>query len=396
MAWGGMLLDWLGLLVRWTHVVAGIAWIGASFYFIALDAGLKPNPRLDARVKGEAWQVHGGGFYQIQKYQVAPDFLPADLTWFKWEAYATWIFGFILLVLIYYLHPNLYLIDRHVLDLKPVEAVSIGAGSLAAGWAIYDSLCRSRLGRDSRALAITGFALLVLAIVGYTHVFSGRGAFIEVGALVGSIMVGNVFFIIIPNQKIVVADLLAGRTPDPALGAQAGQRSLHNNYLTLPVVFTMIGNHYAFTYGTRWNWLILTAVFVAGFLVRHWFNLRHADAAAPWWLWPAAGVPILVAALPAVLSAVPPGSNVPVTFAQVQAIIAQRCQACHSAQPRFPGIAAPPAGVMFDTPREIAAQAPLIQAMAVATHTMPLNNVTRITTAERATLGAWIAAGARR
>ena len=390
-----MLLDWVGLIVRWTHVIAGIAWIGSSFYFIALDASLKPHPRLDARVKGEAWQVHGGGFYQMQKFVVAPDYLPEHLTWFKWEAYSTWIFGFILLVLLYYVNPDFYLIDKSVLPLSPVAAVAIGVVSLAAGWVIYDLLCKSWIGQETIRLAVVGFVLLVAAAYGYTHVFSGRGAFIHIGALVGSIMVGNVFFIIIPNQRVVVRDLLAGRTPDPALGAQAKQRSVHNNYLTLPVVFVMLSNHYAFTYSTRWSWAVLAAVFIASFLVRHWFNTRHTGAKPAWWLWPAAAVPLVLAAALTFLgqpSAQASAEAVP--FSRVQQIVAVRCAVCHAARPTFAGIEAAPNGVMLDTPARIVSLAPKIFAQAVATQTMPLGNLTNITAAERAALGAWVKEGA--
>jgi len=396
----GMVLDWIGLVVRWTHVVAGIAWIGSSFYFIALDASLKPDKRLDRRVSGEAWQVHGGGFYQIQKYTVAPDFLPDHLTWFKWEAYSTWIFGFILLVLVYYVNPSLYLLDTAVANISPFDAVPLAAFSLLLGWLAYDALCRSWIGRETGRLALTGFVLLVLITFGYTHVFSGRGAFIQVGALVGTIMVANVSVIIIPNQRKTIDALLAGREPDPAWGYQAKQRSIHNNYLTLPVVFTMLSNHYSFTYETRWNWLVLACVFIASFLVRHWFNTMHTGRIPDWWLWPAAGVPVFLAMLLTVFgqSAVPlpPGSAaLPATFAEVQQIVQQRCHVCHSAHPSYLGFSQAPKGVMFDTPAQIALLSQQIYAQAVKTHAMPLNNVTRITDAERGALGIWVAGGSK-
>ncbi len=394
--WQSVLTDWIELIVRWTHVVTGIAWIGASFYFIALDAGLQPNPRLDPRVKGEAWQVHGGGFYHIQKFTAAPEYLPQTLTWFMWEAYSTWIFGFALLVLIYYLHPEIYLIDRSVADLSPVAAVVIAAGSLVAGWFGYDTLCRSRIGQDGRRLAIAGLVLLLGVCYGYAHIFSGRGAFIQVGALVGTIMVANVLLVIIPNQRLIVADLIAGRVPDPALGAAGKHRSVHNNYLTLPVVFTMISNHYAFTYATQWNWLILVAVFVTSFLVRHWFNLHHAGLHPGWWLWPAAAVPILaLIGFTVVQQAQSMAGAGHVSFADVRGIIDTRCHTCHAAHPQFPGIDEAPKGVMFDTPEQIKVNAERIYAQAVTTEAMPLGNLTEITPEERAALGAWYAAGAR-
>ena len=391
----GMLTDWVELIVRWTHVIAGIAWIGSSFYFVALDASLQPHPRLDKRVKGEAWQVHGGGFYQMQKFTVAPDYLPDHLTWFKWEAYSTWIFGFILLVLVYYANATVYLIDPAVMKLDALDAVGIGIASLAAGWLIYDQLCKSPIGRDTRRLATVGFVLLVLATFFYLHVFSGRGAFVHVGALVGSIMVGNVFFIIIPNQKIVVRDLIAGRVPDPKLGEQAKQRSIHNNYLTLPVVFVMLSNHYAFTYSTKYAALVLAAVFIAGFLVRHWFNLGHAGLKPDWRLWPAAAVPMALAAALTILGQPSRGAAVgKVEFAQVQKIVGERCAVCHAAHPTFAGIDEAPKGMLLDTPDRIVAHAAQIQQQAVVARIMPLNNLTNITEEERQMLAGWFAAGA--
>lgn len=393
-----LLLDWVSLLVRWTHVVAAIAWIGSSFYFIALDAGLTPNARLDPRVKGEAWQVHGGGFYNIQKFSVAPEFMPDHLTWFKWEAYGTWIFGFALLVLTYYLNPSVYLIDPSVMNIRPADAVPAAAASMVIGWFAYDLLCRSWFGRETGRLAVSGFILFLAAAYGYTHVFSGRGAFIQVGALVGTIMAANVLIVIIPGQRKTVASLLRGEQPDPIHGQIAKQRSVHNNYLTLPVVFTMLSNHYSFTYASpEWSWLILACIFIASFLVRHWFNTMHAGKKPDWRLWPAAAVPIGCAialgmlgqpSLPVAEKGAPP-----IKFAEVQQIVDQRCHVCHAAKPQFPGFAEPPKGVMFDTPAQIKKQAPQIMAQAVKTHTMPLGNVTEITDAERSVLGSWIVAG---
>ncbi len=393
------LLEWASLLVRWTHVIAGIAWIGSSFYFIALDAGLQANPRLDPRVKGEAWQVHGGGFYNIQKFSVAPEFMPEHLTWFKWEAYGTWIFGFALLILTYYMNPSVYLIDPSIMNIDGADAVVAAAASLPIGWFVYDRLCRSWFGRKTARLAIAGFVLLCVATFGYTHVFSGRGAFIQVGALVGTIMAANVLVVIIPGQRKTVAALLKGEEPNPIWGQVAKQRSIHNNYLTLPVVFTMLSNHYSFTYASAtWSWLILACIFIASFLVRHWFNTLHTGATPDWRLWPAAAVPVVCAiALGAMgrpaLPAAEAGTAV-ATFADVRQIVEQRCHACHAARPVFPGFGEPPKGVMFDTAEQIRRQAPQIMAQAVQTHTMPLGNVTSITDAERSVLGSWISAGA--
>jgi uncharacterized membrane protein len=393
-----ILLDWLELFVRWTHVIAAICWIGSSFYFIALDASLKGHPRLDARVKGEAWQVHGGGFYQIQKFSVAPEFMPEDLTWFKWEAYATWGFGFALLVLVYYANASLYLIDPSVMVLQPGTAVALGLGSLVLGWLGYNALCRSRLGQDLKLLSVVGFALLIAVAFAYAQVFSGRGAFIQIGALLGTIMAANVLMIIIPNQRRVVASLLAGAAPDPKLGFVAKQRSLHNNYLTLPVLFTMLSNHYAITYQSRWNWLVLACVFCGSFLVRHWFNLLHSGAKPDWRLWPVAAVPF---AAVIVLTAVThpqarreAGAHV-TTLGEVRAIIDARCHTCHAAKPSFAAFAEPPNGVMFDTDGQVVAQAKMIYAQVVTAKAMPLGNITHITEAERANIAQWFEAGAK-
>ncbi len=385
--------DWVSLLLRWTHVVAGIAWIGSSFYFVALDAGLKRRDGLDEGVGGEAWQVHGGGFYRMQKYLVAPSFLPAELTWFKWEAYSTWIFGFALLVVTYYAQPQLYLVDPAVCDLSTGVAVIIALLTFPVGWLVYDLLCRSALGRSPLSLSIAGFVLLLAVIWGLTHLFGGRGAYMQIGALVGTIMVANVFFIIIPNQTRIVAALLAGETPDPRLGIQGKQRSLHNNYLTLPVVFLMISNHYPSVSSGPLNWLVISGVFVVGFLVRHFFNLKHSGR-MEWRLFPAAGA-VTVALVVVTLPHQTELTGGAVEFAQVQQIVEARCQVCHSATPRFQGIAEPPKGVMFDTPAEIVAHASQIYTQAVASRAMPLSNLTGITEKERQTLGIWIAAGSK-
>jgi uncharacterized membrane protein len=398
-AWNPILSDWIGLVVRWIHLITGIAWIGASFYFIHLDASLRRSGGLPAGVGGEAWQVHGGGFYRMQKYLVAPPELPKDLTWFKYEAYSTWLSGFVLLGLIYYLGADLYLIDRSVLDLPVWAAIAISILSLALGWLIYDQLCKSSLGANTALLCALGFVFLVAASWGYTRAFSGRGAYIHAGALIGTIMVANVFFVIIPNQKIVVADLIAGRKPDPALGEQAKQRSLHNNYLTLPVLFLMISNHYPLSFATRWNWLIVALVIIVGAVIRHFYNMRHAGMPSPWWTW---GVAAAGMALVVWLSAAPPGPEeqaaslapAPVDFVEVENIVLSRCSMCHAAEPLWEGIAAPPKGVRLDTPEMIRRHAPEIRLQATLSHAMPPGNLTEISPEERNILAAWIAAGA--
>jgi uncharacterized membrane protein len=399
--WDPIVWDWIDLVVRWIHLMTGIAWIGASFYFIHLDASLRQPGRLPPGVAGEAWQVHGGGFYRMQKYVVAPAELPKALTWFKYEAYSTWISGFVLLVLIYYLSADLFLIDPAVMALPVWAAILISVASLALGWVIYDRLCKSRLGESTALLCALGFVFLVAASWGYTQVFSGRGAYIHAGSLIGTIMVANVFFVIIPNQKIVVADLIAGRTPDPALGQQAGQRSLHNNYLTLPVLFLMISNHYPLSFGARWNWVIVAVVIVVGAVIRHFYNMRHAGRPSPWWTWAVAtaGMALVVwlsAAAPVEeeLAAAPQAAAQPVSFVEVENIVLSRCSMCHAAEPFWEGIAAPPKGIRLDTPEMIRKHAPEIQLQATLTHAMPPGNVTEISPEERQILSAWIAAGA--
>ncbi len=391
-----LLIDWAGLILRWLHVITGIAWIGSSFYFIFLDASLRARKTMPEGVVGDSWQVHGGGFYQMQKFAVAPPEMPKELHWFKYEAYFTWITGFLLLALLYYLGADLFLIDPAVMDIDPNLAVLIGIASLAGGWVIYDRLCKSPLGHNQAALSLAGFVLLIAATWGYTQVFSGRGAFVHAGALIGTIMVGNVFFIIIPNQKKIVADLLAGRAPDPTLGKAGKQRSVHNNYLTLPVIFVMVSTHYPMTFDSRWNWLILASVVIVGAVVRHFYNLKHAGKGEQYWLLPVAGAFMLVA----IGLSLPPRSKVAledipqVSFAEVRRIIDVRCAVCHSATPSFEGFDKPPAGVVFDTLREIELSTQRIRAQTVNTRAMPLGNITEMTDAERQTLADWLARGA--
>ena len=392
-----VLWEWLSLVIRWLHVITGIAWIGSSFYFVHLDASLRQRDGLPAGVGGETWQVHGGGFYQMRKYLVAPAELPEQLTWFKWEAYTTWISGFFLLVVVYFAGSELYLIDREVLALPPWAAISIGLGALGFGWLAYDLLCRSPLGARDDTLAALVFCLLVACGWGLTQVFSGRGAFILTGSLIGTVMVANVFFVIIPNQKKVVADLISGREPDPALGAQAKQRSLHNNYLTLPVLFLMISGHYPLAFATRWNWLIVAIVIAVGAVIRHFFNTRHAGGKSPWWTWAAAAAGMLAIVW---LSTAGPHSDESaaaapaVSFAAVEEVILSRCSMCHAEETVWEGVPRAPKHVMLDTPERIRLQAAAIVAQAAWSRAMPPGNVTEITREERALLAAWLAAGA--
>jgi uncharacterized membrane protein len=384
-------------ILRWLHVIAGIAWIGSSFYFIHLDLSLKPRPGLPPGVKGDEWQVHGGGFYHMMKYLVAPAQMPDSLTWFKWEAYTTWLSGFALLVLVYYLGADLFLIDKSVLDLTAGQAAAIAFVSLVAAWLAYEGLCRSPLGRHEAALALVGYVFLVALTYGFTHVFSGRGAFTQIGALIGTIMVANVFVIIIPYQKKSVAAMLAGKEPDPAWGTLGKQRSVHNNYLTLPVVFLMLSNHYPLFFATRFNWLIVAIVLAIGPVIRHFFNSRHEGKGSPWWTW---GVAAAGMAAIAWLSAAGPRATavgaLPPTpkFAEVSDIVMSRCAMCHAAEPVWATIPAAPQGVLLDSDEHIRLHAPLIGSVAVRSNAMPPGNITEMTGAERLKLAAWLAAGA--
>jgi uncharacterized membrane protein len=384
-------------ILRWLHVIAGIAWIGSSFYFIHLDLSLKPRPGLPPGVKGDEWQVHGGGFYHMMKYLVAPAQMPDSLTWFKWEAYTTWLSGFALLVLVYYLGADLFLIDKSVLDLTAGQAAAIAFVSLVAAWLAYEGLCRSPLGRHEAALALVGYVFLVALTYGFTHVFSGRGAFTQIGALIGTIMVANVFAIIIPYQKKSVAAMLAGKEPDPAWGALGKQRSVHNNYLTLPVIFLMLSNHYPLFFATRFNWLIVAIVLAIGPVIRHFFNSRHEGKGSPWWTW---GVAAAGMAAIAWLSAAGPRATavgaLPPTpkFAEVSDIVMSRCAMCHAAEPVWATIPAAPQGVLLDSDEHIRLHAPLIGIVAVRSNAMPPGNITEMTGAERLKLAAWLAAGA--
>ncbi|TWA63753.1 putative membrane protein [Azospirillum brasilense] len=383
--------EWVNFLVRWLHVVTAIAWIGSSFYFIHLDLSLRRRDGLPNGVAGEAWQVHGGGFYNMMKYTVAPPELPEKLTWFKWEAYATWLSGFCLLSVLYYHGATLYMIDPAVLDIPWWGAVLLSLGALGMGWHVYDRLCKSPLGQDDVKLAAAGFVFLVLVAWGLSHVFSGRAAMLHVGALIGTMMSANVFRIIIPNQTKAVAAMKAGQVPDPALGKQAKQRSLHNNYLTLPVVFLMISNHYPLAFGTRYSWVIVAVVLVVGAVIRHFFNSRHAGKPTPWWTWAvaAAGVAVIIGLSGAGTRTESAAAPVKVEFAQVEEVVLSRCSMCHAAQPVWEGIGVAPRGVMLDSAEAIGRHAPQIRVWAALSDAMPPGNVTGITPEERRLLAAW-------
>jgi uncharacterized membrane protein len=383
--------DWGNLLFRWLHVVAAIAWIGASFYFIALDNHLRPPAEERDRergVGGESWEVHGGGFYRVEKFLVAPEKLPSPLHWFKWEAYTTWLSGVALFIVVYYVHASTYLVDPAVRDLGTWEAIVVSVGGLAVSWVAYDVLCR--VIRDERVLAAAVFGFIVLSAWAMSELLAPRAAYVEVGGMIGTMMVGNVFFVIIPAHWELVRAKERGEEPDPIHNLRGKTRSVHNNYLTLPVVFAMLSNHFPFTYGHSYSWLILVAIMALGAWVRHYFNLRHVGRNA-WWI-------LVTAALgfAGVAVAVRPSNRVSqgstsVPFAQVQRVIEQRCVPCHSQQPTVAGFSSAPAGIRFDTRAEIEQQADRIKQQAVDTHAMPLGNATHMTQAERDLLARWLA-----
>ncbi|WP_136477455.1 urate hydroxylase PuuD [Pseudomonas sp. DG56-2] len=434
------LLEWLNLSVRWVHMITGVAWIGASFYFVWLENNLnRANPR--DGLSGDLWAIHGGGIYHLEKYKLAPPKMPENLHWFKWEAYFTWMSGIALLCLVFYWNPTLYLLAPGS-SLSGAEGIAIGVGSLIAGWFIYDFLCDSPLGKRPGLLGLVLFVLVIAACYGFSQVFSGRGAYLHTGAIIGTIMVGNVFRIIMPAQRQLVAAIEANQTPDPLLPAKGLLRSRHNNYFTLPVLFIMISNHFPSTYGSQYNWLILAGIAVAAVLVRHYFNTRHDSNKYAWTL-PVGALSMICLAYvtgPAPMPTAPeqaaakveyqplpetalggktaaekaaekaaepaqaaapveaPAANVAklddAGFNKIHSVIQERCAVCHSAKPTSPLFSAAPAGVMLDTPQQIQQQAARIQAQAVATQIMPLGNITQMTQQERELIGAWIAKGA--
>ena len=386
--------DWLNLLVRWLHMIAGIAWIGASFYFVWLDDHLQP-PAADADrdrgVGGELWSVHGGGFYHQQKFKVAPAVLPETLHWFKWEAYTTWLSGMFLLVLVYWVGAEVYLIDPAVASLAPLSATGIALGFIVAGWFVYDGLCRSPLVDRGSLFAGVLLALAALLAWGLCQLFGGRGAYIHFGAVLGTIMAANVFFVIIPGQRRMVAAAERGEAPDPLPGIRAKQRSLHNTYFTLPVLFTMISNHFAMTYNHEWNWAILVAISVAGALIRVWFVARHSGRASPLLL--LAAIALLLVVAIAIAPRNTAASAGRVDFDAVRAVVHERCTTCHAATPVHPGFQAAPAGVVLETDAQIVAEALRIHQQTVVTRAMPIGNLTKITEDERSVIDRWYRAG---
>jgi uncharacterized membrane protein len=385
--------DWLHLVVRWLHVTAAIAWVGASFYFIALDQSLRAPRREGAEaegVGGDAWEIHGGGFYRIEKYRIAPRTLPAPLAWFKWEAYTTWLTGFALMVLLYYVDPSQYLIDPNRPHLQGWELVTASLAIIIFGWLAYDLLARSIASERVLTVALIVLTVVIAALSGY--LFSPRGAFIQVGATLGTWMAANVFFVIIPGQRALVAATAAGTALDPGPGIRGKQRSVHNNYLTLPVLFAMISQHFPFTYGHDSSWVVLLAFMALGALVRHAFNLRHQgrDIRRTLAVALAGGVALIVALAPQPQAAGLTAAD----FPAVQQVFGARCVTCHSSHPTNPGFSVAPKGVMFDTQAEIVANAQRAYEQVVVTKAMPLGNVTGITDAERDLIGRWVRSGA--
>ena len=397
--------EWIGFAVRWVHVITAIAWIGSSFYFIALDLGLRRGGDLGG-ADGEEWQVHGGGFYHVRKYLVAPDEMPDHLTWFKWESYSTWLSGFALLMVIYWVGGELYLVDSHKSDITLFQGILISAGTLAIGWLIYNFLCRSGMKEYPTLLMFLLFCLLVVMGWGLNQVFTGRAMMLHLGAFTATIMTANVFFIIMPNQRIVVADLKAGRAPDPKYGKIAKLRSTHNNYLTLPVIFLMLSNHYPLAFATEYNWVIAALVFLMGVTIRHFFNTMHARGGMKWWTWCVTAILFILImwlstagmsgrSLEEAEAVIPPEGQ---RFAQAEGfeevtdIVLGRCSMCHAREPFYDGIYRAPKGVILETPGDIAAHAQAIYVQSGVTHAMPPANVSWMEEAERAKVVAWFRA----
>jgi uncharacterized membrane protein len=402
--------DWLGFAVRWLHVITAMAWIGASFYFIALDLGLRKVPNMPEGAYGEEWQVHGGGFYHIQKYLVAPANMPEHLIWHKWQSYFTWISGAALLMIVYWAGAELYLIDAQKMALTQMQGILISAASLTIGWLIYDALCKTKLGGRPTLLMVLLFVLLVVMAYGYNQIFTGRAALLHLGAFTATIMTANVFFIIMPNQRIVVKDLQEGRIPDSKYGKIAKLRSTHNNYLTLPVIFLMLSNHYPLAFATEYNWLIASLVFLMGVTIRHYFNTMHATGKGPHWTWLATTVLfILIMALstaPLMQDTYEEAEARPLTkleqvfasaegFDDAAAIVPGRCAMCHAREPGYEGIHRAPKGILLETASDIAKNAKLIYIQSGVSVAMPPANVSYMEDAERAAIRKWYRAASK-
>ena len=391
--WEGHLMEWLNIIVRLMHITFGIAWIGASFYFVFLENALNRTDNVREELAGNLWAVHGGGFYYLEKYKVAPKTIPKNLHWFKYEAYFTWISGFSLLFVVYYFNAKAMLIDTNVLSMGSATAITIGVGSFAVAWLLYDLLCKSPLIKKPILFTVIGFLLAVGFAFFYSHVFSARAAYIHFGAMLGSLMVGNVFFVIIPSQKAMVKAAQLGEPLDPALGKKSLARSLHNNYFTLPVLFVMISNHFPSTFGNAYSWAVLAAITLGTAGIKHYLNLKEKGRYNVYVL------PVSVLILLAASFITAPQKNTDacattVSFAQVNAIIVARCITCHSSRPTDDVYTAPPNGVVYDTPQDIVKLKDKIMQRVVITKTMPQNNKTNITPQERDLIRCWIEQGA--
>ena len=385
------LADWLNLLIRWAHMIAGIGWIGTSFYFIALDQSLKRREKMKEGVMGTAWEVHGGGFYHVEKFTVAPKELPGDLIWFKWEAYLTWMTGFLLLVVQFYLDADAWMIDPAVMELESWQAIVISVASLAVGWFVYDGICRSPIGKRTTLLAAVGFIWILAAAYFYSQVFSGRTALIHVGAFIGTLMAANVFAVIIPNQRKITEALLAGQSPDPKFGAIGKQRSVHNTYLTLPVLVTMVSGHYPMLSAHPQTWLIVAFIIVGGACLRHALVSHEVGEPFSGYAWT---LPVVLVALFAAIWLTSPQerdtSGLDVSDVEVMAIVQKHCVACHAANPKNEGFDAPPKDVVLENIDQLRRHSKQVVQFSVQTRAMPLGNETGMTDEERSQLGAWI------
>ncbi len=390
--WEGHLMEWLNIVVRLMHITFGIAWIGASFYFVFLENALNRTKDVREELAGNLWAVHGGGFYYLEKYKVAPPTIPRHLHWFKYEAYFTWLTGFSLLFVVYYFNAGAMLIDKNILNITPFAGIGIGVGSFIISWIIYDLLCKSPLSKNKPLFTILGIVLAVAFAYFYSKVFTSRAAYIHFGAMLGSIMVANVFFVIIPSQKAMVKAAKEGQMLDPQLGKNAGLRSLHNNYFTLPVLFVMISNHFPSTFGNEYPWLVLSVITIGTAGVKHYLNLKEKGQLSVWIL--PASVVILLAAAFMTAPSKPGSCNKEISIAEVNAIIQNRCVQCHSSKPTDDVYTAPPNGVVYDTPADIAKLKDKIMQRVVITKTMPQNNKTNMTDKERDIIRCWIDQGA--
>ncbi len=391
--WEGHLMEWLNIILRLMHITFGIAWIGASFYFVFLENALNRTDNVRDELAGNLWAVHGGGFYYLEKYKIAPKTIPKNLHWFKYEAYFTWISGFSLLFVVYYFNAKAMLIDTNVLNMSSSTAIAIGIGSFAVAWLLYDLLCKSPLIKKPTLFTVIGFLLAVGFAFFYSHVFSARAAYIHFGAMLGSLMVGNVFFVIIPSQKAMVKAAQLGEPLNPALGKKSLVRSLHNNYFTLPVLFVMISNHFPSTFGNSYSWAVLVAITLGTAGIKHYLNLKEKGRYNVYVL----PVSVLILLAAGFMTAPQKDTNAcatTVSFAEVNTIITARCISCHSSKPTDDVYTAPPNGVVYDTPQDIVKMKDKIMQRVVITRTMPQNNKTNITPQERDAIRCWIEQGA--